>query len=116
MEVGNQAVNHLELIAWINKDVRPAASCMKNTLIIRCRFQGTAAGGSHRYDLSTSLLCLIDQLRLIFFHDIELGMHMMIRDIFYLYRAEGSETYMQSYMCNIYTFGFDRFQKLRCKM
>ena len=43
-------------------------------------------------------------------------MHMMLFHIIYLYRTEGSQTYMQGYMGNIHTFRFDGFQKFRSKM
>lgn len=43
-------------------------------------------------------------------------MHMMLRNVFDLHRAEGTESDMKSDLCNIYSHRTDFFQQFRCKM
>ena len=54
---------------------------------------------------------IVDQLRLVFFHNVEFRMHVMLLHIIYLNRTECAKTYVKSYMGNIYALGFHLFQK-----
>ena len=112
MEIGDQGVDHLKLVARIDKDLCPAAFCLKDTIFICGRLQGPAACGSHRDYPFSRLFRIVDQFCLIFFHHIELGMHMMIFYIIYLYRAEGSQSYMKGYMGDLHPFFFNLLKKL----
>ena len=43
-------------------------------------------------------------------------MHVMLQNVIYLNRAEGSKSYMQCNSGNIYAFFLDLLQQFRCKM
>ena len=94
MEIGDQSVNRFKFIAWINKDLCPATSGFYDSVFSGCGLQGTAAGSSHGNHSSTVFLCVIDQFRLIFLHNIKFRMHMMFLHIIHFYRTECSKTYM----------------------
>ena len=44
MEVGDQGVHDLEMVAGVDEDFGPAASCFQDTVFVRGGFQGSAAG------------------------------------------------------------------------
>ena len=94
MEIGDQSIDSFEFISRIDKDLCPSASGLHDSILSGCGLQGTAAGSSHRNHSSAVFLCIIDQFCLIFFHNIKLRVHVVLFYIIYLYRAEGSETYM----------------------
>ena len=85
-------------------------------MLIRGGFQGTAAGSADTDDTAACCLCLIDQVCLLLFYHVKLGMHVMLCDILYLDRSEGTETHMQGDMSKLYSLRPDLLQKLRCKM
>ena len=116
MEVGDQTIDHLKFIAWIDENFCPAASRLQNTISSSCRFQCTAAGSSNCDHTAAIFPGIVDQLRLVFFHNVEFRMHVMLLHIIYLNRTERAKTYVKSYMGNIYPFGFHLLQKLFCKM
>ena len=62
VEVCNQGIDHFKMIARINKDFCPSASGFEDSIFSCCRFQCSAACGSHCYYTLTCLLCVIDQL------------------------------------------------------
>ena len=116
MEIGDQSVNRFKFIAWIDKDLCPATSGFYDSVFSGCGLQGTAAGSSHRNHSSAVFLCVIDQFRLIFLHNIKFRMHMMFLHIIHFYRTERSKAYMQSYMGNIHAHFFYLLKKFRCEM
>ena len=46
MEIRNQSIDHLELIARVDKNLRPPTRLMKHAVFIRSSFQGPWASGS----------------------------------------------------------------------
>ena len=94
MKVRDQSVNCLEFISRIDKNLCPAASGLYNPILTSCRLQCTAACSTYRNHSSAVFLCVIDQFRLIFIHNIKLRVHMMLFNIIYFYRTESSKTYM----------------------
>ena len=116
VEVCDQAIQDLKLVSRIDKDLSPAASDFQDPVIAGCRFQGTAARGSNADHTSAICLCIVDLLRLGLFYDIEFRVHVMIFDGIDLYRAEGSETDMESYMSDLNTHLLDLLQKFFCEM
>ena len=68
VEVCDQGIDHFEMIARIDKYLCPSASGFQNSIFSCCRFQCSAACGSYRYYTFTCLLCIVDQLCLIFLY------------------------------------------------
>ena len=77
MEIRNQAVNHLEFISRIDKDIRPSTAGTHMSVLICNRLERTRARGTNRYDLATICLRLIDRIGSLLINHIELTMHMM---------------------------------------
>ena len=111
MEVGDQTVDHLKFIAWIDENFSPATSGFQDSILTSCRLQCTAAGSSNCDHTSAIFLGIVDQLRLVFFHNVKFRMHVMLFYIIYFNRTESSKTYVKRYMGNIYALGFHLFQK-----
>ena len=98
MEIGDEAVQNLELVAGVDEYAGPAALRLQHAVLIRSGFHGAAAGGADADNAAAVLLCLIDNIRRLLGHDVELGMHVMILNGIHLDRAEGAETDMQGDM------------------
>lgn len=94
MEVGDQGVHDLEMVARVDEDFGPAASCFQDTVFVRGGFQGSAAGGADADDAATGGFGIVDKLGLVFFYHIEFRVHMMLGYIVYLDRTEGTKTDM----------------------
>ena len=112
MEVGDQAIDHLKLIAWIDENFSPATSRFQNSILTCCRLQRTAAGSSNCDHTTAIFFGVVDQLRLVFFHNVKFRMHVMLLHIIYLNRTERAKAYVKRYMGNIYPLGFHLLQKL----
>ena len=78
VEVCDQAVQNLELVAWINENVRPAAACADRAVLGCCGFQRPAACRTDTDNASAILLRLINHISSVFFDAVKLRMHMMI--------------------------------------
>ena len=77
MEIRNQSIDHLELIARVDKNLRPPTRLMKHAVFIRSSFQGPCACRSHGDDPVSLLFCPVDLGRLRLLDPVELGMHVM---------------------------------------
>ena len=64
MEVGDQGVHDLEMVARVDEDFGPAASCFQDTVFVRGGFQGSAAGGADADDAATGGFGIVDKLGL----------------------------------------------------
>ena len=110
MKIRNEAIQDLKTISWIDENVRPAAAGMENSLLIRCRLNGTATGGADTYHFASLCLRTVDELRLIFLYDIKFRVHMMCCHILHLHRAESTKSHMKRYMGDANSFFFDLLQ------
>ena len=68
MEVGDQGVHDLEMVAGVDEDFGPAASCFQDTVFVRGGFQGSAAGGADADNTATGGFGIVDKLGLVFFY------------------------------------------------
>ena len=59
MEIRNQRIHHMELVARIDKDLRPAIAGMQHSIRRRCRLQRAAASCSDCDNPATILSCRI---------------------------------------------------------
>ena len=71
----------------INENLCPTASLISGFHLLLLRIQSSAARGSYGNNTFSCFLCIVDQLRLIFFYNIEFRMHMVAFHIINLYRA-----------------------------
>ena len=78
MEVCDQAVQNLELIARIDENVGPAAARADRAVLSRCGFNRPAACRTDTDDASAIFLRLINHISSVFFDAVKLRMHMMI--------------------------------------
>ena len=95
VEVCDQTVQNLELVARIDENVGPAAARADRAVLSRCGFNRPAACRTDTDDASAIFLRLIDHVGGIFLDTIELRVHMMIQYIRNLDRPEGSQTHMK---------------------
>ena len=116
MEIGDQTVEDLKFVAWIDENLCPATSSLQNAILASCRLQSTAAGGSDCDHTAAVFLGVVDQLRLVFFYNVEFRVHMMLLYIIHLNRPERAKAYMKGYMGNVDTLCLYLLQKLLRKM
>lgn len=65
VEIGDQAIDHLEFVAWIDENLGPATSRLQDSILSCGRFQCTAAGSSNCDHAAAVFLGVVDQLRLV---------------------------------------------------
>ena len=98
MEVGNKGVQDFKLIARIDENIRPAAAGFQASVFIGSGLHGTATGGSNADYPASGLLCVVYLLRLGLLHHVKFRVHMVVLDIFHLYRAESPQPHMEGHM------------------
>ena len=112
MEVCDECIHTLELVAGIDEDIGPSGSCGHGS-VRKCRRLNGSAGGGSRADDSVSLgVGLVYLIRLGLLHNIELAVHMVLLDLLSLDRSEGSEPDMQSNVGDLHTLRLHCLQKL----
>ena len=106
VEVGNQAIQHLELVARIDKDVGVARLLVqRQTLTGSQCFQRAAAGGTHSNHPSALLFGLIDEVGGALRQIIMLRVHLVVGDFVLLDRTEGSQTDMEGHSGDVDPLG-----------
>ena len=116
MEIGNQAVNNLKLISRINKYLGPAAAGFYCTIFCPDRFQCTCTCRTDCNNLSAVFARRINLVCCFLCHRIKFWMHMMLQNVFCLYRTERSKSDMQRDTGNFNTLLLYPFQQFFCKM
>ena len=96
MEVGDQSVQYLKLVARIDKDVGVALLLVQRQALFGAqRLEGAAAGGAHRDDPLAVCLSLVDQVRRLLRQIVVLGVHLVLGDLVLLNRTEGAKANVQ---------------------
>ena len=103
MEIRDQAVQHLELIAGINVDVGPASTLFHGAVLSRPALKGSTGGGPNANDSSARFLGLVDDLRRLRRDHTIFRVHFMLGGVLLLYRAKGPETHMKCNITYLYT-------------
>ena len=116
MKIGDQSVHHLETVARINEDGGVICPCMHNAVLICCRLYSAAAGGSNTDDAFSPGMGLVDEICSSWRYVVPLSVHVMLRHIIHLDRAEGSKSYMKRDIGQIDSLVLNLFQKLLGKM
>ena len=94
MEVCNQSVHDLELIARINENVRVPFASLDLAKKGGDALHRPAGGGTHADDPSPGCLGLVDQVCRFLGHGVMLTVHFMLQYIIFLYGTEGTQSHM----------------------
>ena len=96
MEVGDQSVQYLKLVARIDEDVGVALLLVQRQALFGAqRLEGAAAGGAHRDDPLAVCLGLVDQVRCLLRQIVVFGVHLVLGDLVLLDRSEGAKANVQ---------------------
>ena len=96
MEVRHQLIDKAELVAGIDEDIRPVATGSQRA-VSACGFQRAYCRRADSNYTSALGLRLINSVSSLLRNGVELLMHLVVLDIRLAYRAEGSQTNVQSY-------------------
>ena len=113
MEVGDQAIDAVELDTRVEKNRGIAAAGLDLAIFCGGGFQRAAAGGANGDHAVPSGLGFPDALSSLLADGIPLTVHLVIRDLVLLHGAEGSQTHMQGNLSNADTLGTDGIHQLR---
>ena len=116
MEIGDQGVHGLETVAGIDENIRPGGLFGKNTVPVGQRFQCAAGGCPDADDAAALLPGLVEKPGRFRREHTEFAVHMMLRHVLHLDRAESSQAHMQRDIGQTDTHFFDLVQKLLGKM
>ena len=95
MEVGDQRIHALKLIARIDEDIGPAGGRRHGAIRKCCGLDGTTAGGAGTDDTMALCVGAIDLIRFRLLDDVVLAVHVVFLDLVRLDRTEGAEADMQ---------------------
>ena len=105
MEVGDQSVQYLKLVARIDKDVGVALLLVQRQALFGAqRLEGAAAGSAHRDDPLAVCLSLVDQVRRLLRQIVVLGVHLVLGDLVLLDRTEGAKANVQRHRRDVIPF------------
>ena len=116
VEIRHERVDAAELIAGVNKNIRPAGSGAHGAVRLRKALQRPARSGADRDDAAANGLRFVDDLRRLLRHHAKFRVHGVILNVFLLDRAEGPQTNMQRHVANAHAFGGNSLQQLLRKM
>ena len=116
MEIRDQRVQNLKAISRIDKNIRPAAPRMKDSVLIGSCFQRTAAGGTHTDDTAAFPVCPVDLLRGFLRDFIVLAVHRMIQHVFLFHRPERAKSDVKRNLRDRHALVTDFLQQLLRKM
>ena len=116
MEVGDQMIDRLEAVARIDKDRCPAGLCADMTGLVCDGLERARRRRADRPDVAACIACVVDDLRGLLVHDIELGVHDMIGDLVLLDRTERAQTDVQRDERELYALVLQRFEQLLRKV
>lgn len=103
VEIGDQTVHGLEGVAGINKNLRPFGFGFKCAVIIDEGFQRAAGGGADAEDSAAAAPGFIENGGGFLAEHTQLRVHMVVRNLFRLYRAEGPQAHMQRHEGGFHT-------------
>ena len=116
MEICDQRVHRLEAVAGIDEDIRPAGA-LGEAAVLGCKgFDRAAGGGSDADDPSALPPGAVEQIGGLLREHAELRMHLMVRDLLGLDRAEGAEADVEGHPGQIHALVPELLQELRRKV
>ena len=95
MEIRDQAVNHLEFVSRIDKNIRPVIVLANFAAFLCDRFNRAAARSADSDHASAVFLRLVDGIGSLFRHVIMLAMHFVVENVIHAHRAERAKADMQ---------------------
>ena len=116
MEVGDQAVDAVELHTRIQEDGGVAAASFDLTILGSSSLQRAAAGGAHGDDPVARGLGLADAAGGLLADGVPLAVHLVVADLVLLHRAEGAQTNMQCDFGNADAHSAEGVHQLRGKV
>ena len=113
VEIRDKRIHHLEAVARIDVNIRPAAGRGHGTVLPRPALDG-AAGGRADAD-HTPAVCLraVDQIRRLLRNGAVFAVHIVLLDLVLLDRSERAEPDVQRHIADADALGSDPLQKLR---
>ena len=112
MEVRDQRVHHLILIARTDEDLR-VALLRDHAAIHRSGLQRAHAGGAHGDHPAAALPCGVDAPGRVLADLIVLGVHLVLLHVLHLHRAEGAQTHVQQHRHDVHALCPDALHQLR---
>ena len=103
MEIGDQRIQHLKVIARIDEDICPACAGCQLSALPCPAFNGPAGGGAYADHPSPSLLRLIDDIRSFLWDQAIFRMHFVLVQVFRFYWAERSQAHMDGHKAELDT-------------
>ena len=116
VEVGDEAVNAVELDTRVQEDGGVAAAGFDLAILGGNGFQGAAAGGSNRNDAVPGGLGLPDALGGFLADGVPFAVHLVVRDLIFHHGAECAQTHMEGHFSNADPLGPDGVHQLRSEM
>ena len=116
VEVGDEGVRHLEAVARIDKDIRPAGAGPHGAVLPHPGFYRAAGGGAHADDAPAIGTGTVDEVGCLLGDDAVLAVHLMLGDFVLLHRTEGAKAHVQRHIANANAHGLHLFQQLLRKM
>ena len=111
MEISNESIHQLVLIAGIDEDIGPVTTSLQ-LAVLAGRFQRPHGGGAHGDDAPAFGLGFVHGISCFLGHGVELPVHLVVLDFFLADRAEGAEAHMQGYEDLLAAFFLDFLQQL----
>ena len=116
VEVGDEAVDAVELDAGIQEDGRVAAAGFDLAVLGGDGLQGAAAGGADGDDAVPGGLGLPDALGGLLADGVPLAVHLMVGDLILHHGAEGTEAHMQGHFGDADPLGAEGVHQFRGKV
>ena len=112
MEIGDEAVQGLELVAWIDENVGPSGALLQGAVLCRPALNGTAGGGAHADHPAALGFGAVDDLGGLGGDHAVLGVHLVVQDVLLLHRAEGAQAHMEGHIGQTHPHVLHLLQKL----
>ena len=103
VEIGDEGVQHLESVPRIDKDISPPGALRHGPVLRRKALHRAAGGGAYADDPAPVLFRLVDDAGGFPGNHTELRMHLVVRNLLRLDRAEGAQPHMECNVANLYT-------------
>ena len=113
MEVGDKAVDAVELDAGVQENGGVAAAGLDLAIFSGDGFQCAAAGGAHGDDPVPGGFCFADALCRLLADGVPLAVHLVVGDLLFHHGTEGAEANVKRHLRNANALGADGIHQFR---
>src|SRR5690606_31013328 len=99
VEIGNHAIGNAEIVRRINEFACPFICRFQMLVCGYRRLDGTHRSGADSAYPTFCVNCLVDDIGGLGRDDKLLGIHLMLGEVFHLYRPEGTQSHMERNLC-----------------